>query len=325
MKAVVYRRYGPPDVLHIEEVPKPEPADDEVLIKVHASAVNRLDMHVREAEASYGLGYQLVARLVLGVRGPRHPIAGSEFSGQVAAAGAAVHEFKPGDEVFGVTGLRFGANAEYVAVRARSRIALKPGNITFDEAAGIADGFLSASGCLRQAHLERGTTVLVYGASGSIGTAGVQLARHLGAHVIAVCQAKDFELARSLGAAELIDYTIEDFTKTGRQYDVIFDAVGKLSFSRSRNSLKSGGWYLPTDGARNLVLAATTRRFGDKRVAMGMGSTTPKQDLQWLKQLIEAGHYRPVIDRIYPIDQVVEAARYVETRQKVGNVVLKVS
>jgi NADPH:quinone reductase-like Zn-dependent oxidoreductase len=243
----------------------------------------------------------------------------------VAAAGAAVGEFKPGDEVFGVTGLRFGANAEYIAVRARSRIAMKPGNITFDEAAGVADGFLNASGCLRQAHLKGGETVLVYGASGSIGTAGVQLARQLGAHVTAVCQAKDFELVRSLGAAELIDYTIEDFTKNGRQYDVVFDAVGKLSFSRTRNSLKSGGWYLPTDGARNVVLAATTRQFSDKRVAMGMGSTSPKQDLRWLKQLVEAGDYRPVIDRIYPMDQVVEAARYVETRQKVGNVVLKVS
>ena len=166
--------------------------------------------------------------------------------------------------------------------------------------------------------------MLVYRASGSIGTAGVQLARHLGAHVTAVCQTKDFDLVRSLGAEEVIDYTHEDFTENGRLYDVVFDAVGKHSFSRSKASLTRGGWYLPTDGARNLVLGPYARLVGDKRVGIAFGSTSPKQDLQLLKQLIEAGEYRPVIDRMYPMEQVVEATRYVETRQKVGNVVLQI-
>ena len=325
MKAVVYDHYGPPQVLRIEDVPKPEPADDELLIKVRASAVNRLDIHTREANASNGRAINLISRLVFGVRGPRHRIAGSEYSGEVEKVGSAVREFKPGNQVFGLTGLRFGANAEYVTVRERSRVALKPANTTFEQAAGVADGFLNAYGCLRHAQLKPGQTVLVYGASGSIGTAGVQLARHFHAHVTAVCQAKDFDLVRSLGADELIDYTKEDFTANGKKYDVVFDAVGKHSFARSRSSLNAGGWYLPTDGAVNLVLVPWTRLFGDKRVAPAVGSTNPKHDLQFLKGLIESGEYRPVIDRIYPMAQVVEAATYVESQQKVGNVVLQIA
>ena len=325
MKAVVYDHYGPPDVLRIADVPKPEPADDELLVKVRASAVNRVDIHTREANASNGPAFSFVSRLVFGVRGPRHPITGSEYSGQVERVGSAVRDFKPGDQVFGLTGLRFGANAEYVAVRERSRVALKPVNTTFEEAAGVADGFLNAWGCLRQARLRPGQSVLVFGASGSIGTAGVQLARHFHAHVTAVCQAKDFDLVRSLGAEELIDYTKEDFTANGRKYDVVFDAVGKHSFARSRSSLNRAGWYLPTDGAVNLVLVPWTRLFGDKRVAAAVGSANPKQDLLFLKDLIESGEYRPVIDRVYPMAQVVEAATYVESQQKVGNVVLHIA
>lgn len=325
MKAVVYDHYGPPEVLHIEDVPKPQPADDELLVKVHAAAVNRLDVHTREANASSGRAINVLSRLIFGLRAPRRRTIGSEYSGEVERVGAAVREFKPGDQVFGLTGLRFGANAEYVCVRERSRVAIKPVNTTFEEAAGVADGFLNASGCLQQAGLRPGRTVLVYGASGSIGTAGVQLARHYGAQVTAVCRSKDFDLVRSLGADELIDYTKEDFTKNGQKYDVIFDAVGKHSFARSKASLSPGGWYLPTDGAVNLVLVLVTRLFGDKKVGAAFGSTHPKQHLLLLKQLIEAGDYRPVIDRVYPIEQVIEAARYVETQQKVGNVVLRIA
>ena len=325
MKAVVYEHYGPPDVLRLEDVPKPEPARDELLVRVQAAAVNRLDVHTREANASNGPGFSLVSRLVFGFRGPRHRIIGSEYSGEVEQVGAAVREFKPGDQVFGVTGLRFGANAEYVAVPERSRVARKPLNVSFVEAAGMADGFLNAIGCLRQASPQPGSDVLVFGASGSIGTAGVQLARHFGAEVTAVCRAKDFDLVRSLGASELIDYTEEDFTKNGRKYGVIFDAVGKLSFSRCRASLSPHGWYLPTDGAANLLLIPLTRLVGDKKVGAAVGSTNPQQDLVFLRQLVEAGQYRPVIDRVYRMDEVVEATRYVESQQKVGNVVLRIA
>lgn len=325
MKAVVYDHYGPPDVLRVEEVPKPEPASDELLVKVRAAAVNRLDVHTREANASNGVGFNLVSRLVFGLRGPRHRIIGSEYSGEVERIGAAVREFKPGDQVFGVTGLRFGANAEYVTVREQSRVALKPSNVTFEEAAGVADGFLNAAGCLNHVDLQPGSKVLVYGASGSIGTAGVQLARQRGAHVTAVCKAKDFDLLRTLGASELVDYTKEDFTKNRVIYDVVFDAAGKLSFWKCKGSLKSGGWYLPTDGPTNLLLIPLTRLTGGKKVGAAVSSTSPKKDLEYLKQLIEAGQYRPVIDRVYAMNEVREATRYVESQQKVGNVVLRIA
>ncbi|HET7418801.1 MAG TPA: NAD(P)-dependent alcohol dehydrogenase [Candidatus Dormibacteraeota bacterium] len=325
MKAVVYDRYGPPDVLHIEDVPKPEPKEGEVLVRVRASTVNRLDVHTREANVSNGRAISVVSRLISGVRAPRRRILGSEFAGEVEAVGAGVGEFKPGDEVFGLTGLRYGAHAEYVAVRARSRIALKPANMSFEEAAAVPDGFTNALGCLRQTHLAPGRTVLVYGASGSIGVAGVQLARHHGADITAVLTEKNFELLRSLGAREVIDYTRQDFTTNGKRYDVIFDAVGKHSFARAKGSLNPGGWYLATDGMRNLLLTPWTRLFGDKKVSFTVGSPHPKQDMAFLKRLIESGEYRAVIDRRYPMDEVVEATAYVESQQKVGNVVLQIA
>lgn len=326
MKAVVYDHYGPPEVLHIEEVPKPVPKDDELLVKVHASSVNRLDVHIREAQRSYGIPFlSVISRLISGWSAPRQPITGSEFAGEVEAVGAAVTEFKPGDAVFGQKGLAGGCNAEYTTVRATRSVALKPANMSFEEAGAVTDGFFNAYGCLRQADVGPGRSVLVYGASGSIGTAGVQLARHYGADVTAVLREKDFELVRSLGAREVIDYTKEDFTKNGKRYDVIFDAVGKHSFARTKDSLNPGGWYLATDGAINLLLVPWTRLFGDKKVTSSIGSSQPRQDMLFLKQLIEAGEYRAVIDRRYPMGQVVEAARYVETQQKVGNVVLLIA
>jgi NADPH:quinone reductase-like Zn-dependent oxidoreductase len=325
MKAVVYDRYGPPDVLRIEDVPQPVPKEDELLVKVRASTVNRLDVHTREANVSSGPAISMVSRLVSGVRGPRQRILGSEFAGEIAAVGSAVRDFKAGDEVFGLTGLRLGCHAEYVTVRGNRRVAHKPANASFEEAAAVSDGFMNALGCLQQVHLGPGKTVLVYGASGSIGTAGVQLARHFGAHVTAVLTEKNFGLARSLGANEVIDYTKEDFTKNGKTYDVVFDAVGKHSFARSKGSLNDGGWYLATDGARNMLLIPWTMIVRGKRVSSSIGSMHPKQDILFLKQLMEAGEYRAVIDRRYPMDEVVEAARYVETQQKIGNVVLQVA
>jgi NADPH:quinone reductase-like Zn-dependent oxidoreductase len=322
MRAVVYDRYGPPEVLHLEDVERPVPKEDQVLVKVHATTVNRLDVHTREANASSGRAVGFLSRLVSGVRRPRQPILGSEFAGEVVAAGAAVSELAVGDHIFGTTGLGFGAHAEFMCVRESARIAHMPVGATFEEAAAVSDGFLNALTCVKQADLREGKRILVFGASGSIGTAGVQLAKHFGAHVTAVCGTKNLELVRSLGADRVIDYTQEDFTKNGETYDVIFDAVGKHSFKRSKGSLRSGGLYLATDGLRNLTLAMWTSRFGDKKVIFQIPPKQTKQDVLFLKELMEAGKYRAVIDRRYALEDVIEATRYVETQRKTGNVVL---
>jgi NADPH:quinone reductase-like Zn-dependent oxidoreductase len=325
MKAVVYDRYGPPEVLRLEEVEKPAPKEDELLVKIHATTVNRLDVHTREANRRSGLAVSLLSRMVSGLRRPRQRILGSEFAGEVEAVGAAVKEFAAGDHVFGTTGLRFGAHAEFMCVRDNARIAHMPAGMNFELAAPICDGALNALTCLKQADLQKGRTILVYGASGAIGTAGVQLARHFGADVTAVCSTKNLELVRSLGADRVIDYTQEDFTKNGKTYDVIFDAVGKLSFTRCLGSMEPAGLYLPTDGFGNLIRALLPSRAGDKKVVFQIPPRQTKQDVLLLKELVEAGMFRPVIDRCYALDDVIEATRYVETEQKTGNVVLSVN
>jgi NADPH:quinone reductase-like Zn-dependent oxidoreductase len=325
MKAVVYDTYGAPDVLRIEEIERPVPKEDEVLIRVRATTVTRSDVHTREANRSSGRAMTLVSRLISGVRGPRQRILGREFAGEVEVVGAAVGEFAAGDRVFGLSGLTFGAHAEFMCMRESARIAHMPPGMTFEEAAPICDGALNALMCLKQADLRKGRTVLIYGASGAIGTAGVQLARYFGADVTAVCGTKNLELVKSLGADRVIDYTKEDFTKNGQTYDVIFDAVGKHSFKRCRGSLEPGGIYLPTDGPVNILLALMPARKGAKRVVFQLPPRQPKKDVLFLKELIEAGKFRPVIDRCYPLDDVIEATRYVETQQKTGNVVLTVS
>ena len=325
MKAVVYDTYGTPDVLRIEEIERPLPKEDEVLIRVRATTVTRSDVHTREANRSSGRAMTLVSRLISGVRGPRQRILGREFAGEVEAVGPAVSEFAVGDRVFGLSGLTFGAHAEFMCIRESARIAQMPAGMTFEEAAPICDGALNALMCLKQADLRKGRTILIYGASGAIGTAGVQLARYFGADVTAVCGTKNLELVRSLGADRVIDYTKEDFTKNGQTYDVIFDAVGKHSFKRCRGSLEPGGVYLPTDGPVNILLALMPSRKGAKRVVFQLPPRQPKKDVLFLKELIEAGKFRPVIDRCYPLEDVIEATRYVETQQKTGNVVLTVS
>ena len=327
MRAVVSDRYGPPEVLRLEDVERPVPTAGEVLVKVHATTVNRLDTATREANRRSGLAISLMGRLVLGLRRPRHRILGTEFAGEVEAVGAAVSEFAVGDRVFGNSGLRFGAHAEYIAIPAIARIARMLAGMSFEEAAPVTDGALNALTCLKQADLRTGRTILIYGASGAIGTAGVQLARAFGADATAVCNTKNLGLVASLGAGEVVDYTREDFTKNGKTYDVIFDAVGKHSFRRCRGSLKPGGIYIDTDLGflwQVPVLALLTKGIGDKKVHMGIVRYT-KEDVLLLKQLVEDGQYRPVIDRTYPLEEVVAATRYVETEQKTGNVVLTVS
>ena len=316
MKAVVCDRYGPPEVLRVEDIERPVPAPDEVLIRIRATTVNRSDTETRQ-------GSPAVARLLTGLRRPRHRVLGTELAGEVEAVGSAVTEFKPGDAVFGVRAWKFGAHAEFVCMRESAALAPKPADMSFEEAAAVCDGVILALMGLRPADVRKGRSILVYGASGSIGTAAVQLSRYFGADVTAVCGTKNLDLVRSLGAEQVIDYTREDFTTNGQAYDVIFDAVGKHSFGRCRDSLNPGGIYLATDGLRNLLLAQWTR-FGDKKVIFPIPPRYTKQDVLFLKGLLEAGQYRPVIDRRYPLAEVVEASRYVDTEQKTGNVVLTV-
>ena len=325
VRAVVYDHYGPADVLRVEDVEKPVPKEDEVLVKVHATTVNRFDVHTREANAKAGPAVSLLSRLVSGFPRPRRRILGSEFAGEVEGAGAAVTEFAVGDRVFGNTGMGFGTHAEFVCVRESGKIAPMPARATFEEAAPVTDGALNSLWCLRLADLRKGQKVLIYGASGSLGTAAVQIAKYFETAVTAVCSTKNLDVVRSIGADRVIDYTQEDFTKNGETYDVIFDAVGKHSFKRCKGSLKPGGRYLACDGLMNLILAVWTPRFGDKKVIFQIPPRWTKEDVRFLKELIEAGRYRAVIDRSYPLEDVIEATRYVETEHKTGNVVLTVN
>ena len=318
MKAVVCDRYGPPDILRLEDVEQPVPGPDEVLIRIRATTVNRSDCH-------YRLGTPPFARLFTGLLRPRHRILGSELAGDVEAAGPAVTEFTPGDAVFGVKAWKFGAHAEYICMRESAALARKPTGVSYEEAAAVCDGVILALMGLRRADIPQGRSILVYGASGSIGTAAVQLSRYYGADVTAVCNTENLELVKTLGADRVIDYTREDFTRNGQTYDVIFDAVGKHSFGRCRDSLNPGGIYLATDHLHNLILALWTSRVGDKKVVFPIPPRYTRQDVVFLKGLMEAGKYRAVIDRRYPLDDVVKATRYVETEQKTGNVVLTVS
>jgi NADPH:quinone reductase-like Zn-dependent oxidoreductase len=318
MRAVVHDRYGPPEVLRLEDVERLVPKEDQVLVKIHATTVNRSDCGWRSAKPFF-------ARFFTGLRRPKQRILGMELAGEVGAVGAAVTQFEVGDHVFGVKG--FGAHAEYVCIPESAGLAQMPTGMTFEEAAAVCDGATIALACLGKADLREGRNILIYGASGSIGTAAVQLAKHFGAHVTAVCNTKNVELVRSLGADEVADYLHEDFTKNGKTYDVIFDAVGKHSFRRSRRSLKPGGVYLETDLGfmwHVPILAWATRWIGDKRVTIPIPKYT-KENVLFLKELIEAGKYRAVIDRRYPLEDVVEATKYVKTGQKTGNVVLTVS
>lgn len=313
MRAVVFRKYGTPEVLHVEEIERPTPKGNEVLVKVEASTVTRSDTGLRSSEYFF-------ARIFTGLLRPKRTIAGMEFAGVVEEVGAAVTQFRVGDEVFGIEG---GANAEYICVDESGLLARKPTGMSFEEAAAVCDGALLALTCLKPAE-RGGQSIVVYGASGSIGTAAVQLAKYFGAEVTAVCNTKNVELVRSLGADEVVDYLSEDFTSSGKEYDLVFDSVGKHSFRRSRRSLKPGGMYISADLGfmwHVPILALLTRWMGKKKARLAIGRYR-KEDLLFLKELIEAGKYRAVIDRTYPLEDVVEATRYVETEEKTGNVVL---
>lgn len=319
MKAIVYRKYGSPEVLQVEDVEPPTPGPHDVLIRVHATTVNRTDCAFRKPEP-------FIVRFFQGLLRPRRTILGTEVAGQVEAVGSAVTEFRVGDRVFGVHADKFGAHAELVCMAEDAPLATMPTSMTYDDAASLCDGAILALTVLRLAALEAGHRVLIYGASGSIGTAAVQLAKHYQTHVTAVCASRSIETVRALGADAVIDYTREDFADNGELYDFIFDAVGKRSFGRCKRSLKRGGIYISSDVGflwQNAFLALSTALVGPRRVKFPIPRYT-KQDVRFVKELVEAGAYRAVIDRRYPLDQVVAATRYVETEQKVGSVVLLV-
>ncbi|WP_437669860.1 NAD(P)-dependent alcohol dehydrogenase [Sorangium sp. So ce131] len=321
MKAIVQEKYGPPDVLQPREVPKPVPKDNEVLIRVHATVVSFAECAMRRADP-------FIVRFFLGFTRPRISVPGSTLSGEIVAVGKGVTRFKVGDEVFGATGAEFGAYAEYRCLPEDAALATKPGRVTHGEAAGICEGFLTALPFLRdEGKLTAGQNILINGASGSIGTIAVQLAKHFGAEVTGVCSTANLDLVKSLGADRVIDYTREDFTRAGHSYDVIFDAVGKSSFWRCRGALKPSGVYLSTVPSLAIVaqMLWTSRSRGKRAILATTGLRSPREkarDLVLLNELVEAGEIRAVIDRGYPFDRMAEAHAYVERGHKRGSVVV---
>ena len=324
MKAIVYTEYGSPDVLQLKEVEKPRPGDNEVLIKVYATTVASGDLRVRGS--AFPPVFWLPARMMFGLVRPEKKILGVEFSGKVEAVGRDVKLFKEGDQVFGIDGSGLGAYAEYKCLPEERAVAIKPGNMTFEEAAAIPFGATCAMFVLKdKANIQSGQNVLIYGASGAVGTFAVQIAKSFGAEVTGVCSTTNLEMVKSLGADNVIDYTKEDFTKSGQTYDLIFDTVGKTSFSRCKNLLKPKGLYVANViGLTELVQTLWTSMTGGRKV---IAVVTPerREDLIFLKELIEAGKIKPVIDRRYPLEQLAEAHRYAGKGHKKGNVVITVA
>ena len=322
MKAAVYSRYGPPEVVQIRDVDKPVPGENEVLVRVQASTLCAADWRLRKADP-------FLIRFINGLSKPtKVKILGMEFAGSVESVGTAVTRFSAGDEVFGATGFKFGTHAEYTCVPADSTLAIRPATMTTDEAAAVLFGGFSALYFLRKAGIRPGQKVLLYGASGSVGTFAVQLAKHFGAHVTGVCSTANLELVKSLGADEVVDYTKEDFSIAGRVYDMVFDTVGKSGFSRSLKSLKRGGLYVRVGGSGRLpaiiggiIAAWWVSATGAAKVISGVATGTVA-DQVFLVELIEAGKLRTVIDRRYSLDDIAEAHRYVEAGHKKGNVII---
>ncbi len=319
MKAIVFERYGPPEVLQVRDVDTPTPRDNEVRIAVHATSVTA-------AEGMMRRGDTFMSRVVLGLRRPRkrYRILGIELAGEVESTGRNVKRFQRGDQVFGFTGFKLGGYAEFACLPENSSLALKPANLSYEEAASVVDGATTAYFFLKQlGDIRRGHKVLIIGASGSIGAYAVQLARHFEADVTGVCSAANADMVKSLGAGNVIDYTTEDFTKNGKTYDIIFDTVGRTSFSRCKGSLATRGLHMATTGnmITNYLLTLWTSMVGRKRFIFKM-SVEKNAALFFLKELIEAGQLKPVIDRRYPMEQIADAHRYVETGHKKGNVVI---
>jgi len=320
VKTIVCTKYGPPEVLQLQEVEKPTPKDNEVLVKIHASTVTAGDIRMRSS--TWASWYQPIARILFGIRRPRRTIPGNELAGEIEAVGKDITQFKVGDPVFGIIwNVGFGgANAEYICLP-ENEVAIKPTNMTYEEAAAAPIGGLTALVLLRKGNIQPGQKVIVVGASGSVGTFAVQLAKNFGAEVTGVCSTRNIELVKSLGADHVIDYTKEDFTESDQTYDIVFDAVMKTSFSRCKDALKQNGAFITVDWP--LLQVLWTSIVGNKKVVVGIA--TRIEDLIDLRELIEAGKVISVIDRCYPLAETAEAHRYAETGHKKGNVVISVS
>lgn len=323
MKAVVYDRYGPPDVLELKELPKPTPKDNEILIRTYSTTVTAADCRVRSLHMPAGFG--LIARLVLGVWRPRQPILGSELAGRVESVGKAVTKFKVGDAVLAYTGAGLGCYAEYKCMPEDGAIVLKPANLTFDEAAAMSSGGTTALDFFRRAKLQWGESVLVNGASGGVGTAAVQLAKHFGAYVTGVCSTANMDLVRSLGANQVFDYTKQDFAKSGETYDIIVDTAGTAPFSRCEASLREGGRLLLVLSGLSEILRVPWVSMTSRKKVIAGPAVGRAADLQFLAKLAAAGEFKPVIDRRYSFEQIAEAHRYVDTGRKKGNAVITVN
>lgn len=328
---MIFTEYGSPDVLHLKEVAKPTPKEDEVLIQVHATSINIGDLWARNFKAitpskfSMPLLLWLPSRMYFGVTRPKINILGNEFAGKIEGVGKEVTRFKKGDQVFGYLGQRMGANAEYLCLAEKGMVALKPVNMTYEEAATVPYGAFTALGLLRKANIQRGQKVLVNGASGSIGSAAVQLAKHFGAEVTGVCGTPRLAFVKAIGADKVIDYTQTDFTQNGETYDLIFDILNKSSFAKCKPSLKPNGIYLLASfKMKQLFQMLWTSRTGGKKVICTLSSEKP-EDLVFIKELVEAGTIKSVIDRCYPLAQTAEAHRYVESGGKKGPVVITVT
>ena len=324
MKAIVCTKYGSPDVLELKEVEKPTPKENEVLIRVYAASATAADCMMRQGTPFYG-------RIFLGLMKPKNPITGTGFAGIIEAIGKEVKLFKAGDSVFGETGIGFSTNAEYVCLPEDGVLATLPHNMTYEEAAPLCDGALTSWSFLKDiGKIQSGQSILINGASGSLGSAAVQIAKYFGAEVTGVCSTTNLEMVKSLGADKVIDYTKEDFTKTGQSYDIIFDTVGKSSFSRCQDSLRENGVYLsPVLSLPLLFQMIWTSKIGNKKAKFSATGLRPFSELRVLlnelKECIEAGKIKSIVDRSYPLKQTAEAHRYIETGHKKGNVVITVA
>lgn len=319
MKAAIYTKYGAPEVVRVVEIDKPIPKAGEILLKVHASTVNRTDSGFRSAE-------YFISRLFSGLFKPKFPILGSEFAGKIEAVGERVTLWKVGDRIFGFNDVKFGGHAEYMVLSENEAFARIPEGFTYSQAAPLTEGAHYALCDIRAAKVQPGQQVLVYGSTGAIGSAAVQLLKYFGATVTAVCSTPNVELVRSLGADRVVDYLTEDFTKTDERYNLVFDAVGKSSLWQCKPLLKKGGVYVSTELGRhseNIFLALFTPLFCSKKVLFPIPVVNQK-DIEFLRELVEKGKFKPVIDREYHLEQIVEAYRYVDTGQKTGNVIVTI-